>query len=35
MNGVMWVVLSEWDGINAEVKTLVSSGMFLTNWEVL
>ena len=35
MNGVIWVVLSEWDGINAEVKVLVSSGLFLTNWEAL
>ena len=33
MNGVMWVVLSEWDGINAGVKALVSSGLFVTNWE--
>ena len=31
MNGVMWVVLSEWDGINAGVKALVSSGFFVTN----
>ena len=31
MNGVMWVVLSKWDGINAGVKALVSSGFFVTN----
>ena len=33
MNEVMWVVLSEWDRINIEVKALVSSGLFVTNWE--
>ena len=33
MNEVMWAVLSEWDGINIEVKALVSSGLFVTNWE--
>ena len=33
MNEVMWAVLSEWDGINTEVKTLVSSGLLVTNWE--
>ena len=31
MNGVMWAVLSEWDGINAEVKALVNSGLFVTD----
>lgn len=31
MNRVMWIVLSEWDGINAEVKA--SSELFMTNWE--
>ena len=25
--------LSEWDRINTEVKVLVSSGLFVTNWE--
>ena len=29
MNEVMWAVLSEWDGINIEVKALVSSGLFV------
>ena len=33
MNGVMWAILSEWDEVNAEVKALVSSGLFVTNWE--
>ena len=33
MNEVMWVVLSEWYRINTEVKALVSSGLFMTNWE--
>ena len=32
MNEAMWAVLSEWEGINIEVKTLVS-GLFVTNWE--
>ena len=27
----MWAVLSEWDGINAEVKALVNSGLFVTD----
>ena len=27
MNEVMWAILSEWDGINIEVKALVSSGL--------
>ena len=35
MNEVMWAILSEWDRINTEVKTLVSSGLFVTNWETL
>ena len=34
MNGVMWAILSEWDEVNAEVKALVSSGLFVTNWEI-
>ena len=33
MNGVMWAILSEWDEVNAKVKALVSSGLFVTNWE--
>ena len=33
MNEVIWAVLSEWDGINTEVKALVNSGLFVTNWE--
>ena len=33
MNGVMWAVLSEWDGINIEVKALVSGGLFVTYWK--
>ena len=33
MNEVMWAILSEWDGINTEVKALVSSELFVTNWE--
>ena len=33
MNEAMWVVLSEWDRINIEVKALVSSRLFVTNWE--
>ena len=33
MNKVMWAVLSKWDRINTEVKALVSSGSFVTNWE--
>ena len=33
MNEVMWAVLSEWDRINTEVKALVSSRLFVTNWE--
>ena len=33
MNEVMSVVLSEWNLIKTEVKALVSSGMFMTNWE--
>ena len=27
MNEVMWAILSEWDGINTEVKALLSSGL--------
>ena len=34
MNEAMWAVLSEWEGINIEVKALVSSGLFVTNWEI-
>ena len=33
MNKVMWAVLSKWDRINTEVKALVSSRLFVTNWE--
>ena len=33
MNEVMSAVLSEWDRINTEVKALVSSGLFVTNYE--
>ena len=33
MNEAMWAVLSEWDWINIEVKALMSSGLFVTNWE--
>ena len=33
MNEVMWAILSEWDRINIEVLALVSSGLFVTNWE--
>ena len=32
MNEVMWAVLSEWDGINTEVKALVSSGLKGDEW---
>ena len=32
MNEVMWVVLSEWDRINTEVKALVSSGLKGDEW---
>ena len=32
MNEVMWVVLSEWDEINIEVKALVSSGLKGDEW---
>ena len=33
MNEVMWAILSEWYRINIEVNALVSSGLFVTNWE--
>ena len=33
MNEVMWAVLSEWDGINTEVKAFCEWGMFMTSWE--
>ena len=29
----MQAVLSEWDRIKTEFKALVSSGLFVTNWE--
>ena len=29
----MWAILSEWDEVNAEVKALVSSGLFVTDQE--
>ena len=32
MNEVMWAILSEWDGINTEVKALVSSGLKGNEW---
>jgi len=34
MNEVVWAVLCEWDGISTEVKALVNSGLFVTNWEI-
>ena len=33
MNEVMQAILSEWDRIKTEFKALVSSGLFVTNWE--
>ena len=33
MNEAIWAVLSEWDRINIAVKALMSSGLFVTNWE--
>ena len=32
MTEVMWAVLSEWDGINTEVKALVSNGLKGDEW---
>ena len=32
MNEVMWAILSEWDGINTEVKALVSSWLKGDEW---